>query len=41
MPDLKSYDYLNAEDKLEFERLAGLYNFETMQDLRSIIERKY
>ena len=27
VPDLKSYDYLNAADKLEFERLAGLYDF--------------
>lgn len=29
VPDLKTYSYLNATDKLEFERLAGLYNFET------------
>lgn len=27
VPDLTSYDYLNAADKLEFERLAGLYDF--------------
>ena len=27
VPDLRSYDYLDAKDKLEFERLAGLYNF--------------
>lgn len=29
IPDLRTYDYLGAGDKLEFERLAGLYNFET------------
>lgn len=28
VPDLNTYDYLDAADKLEFERLSGLYNFE-------------
>ena len=32
VPDLKSYDYLDAKDKLEFERLAGLYNFSLLND---------
>lgn len=27
LPDLNTYNYLNAADKLEFERLAGLYDF--------------
>ncbi|HAP18643.1 MAG TPA: SusC/RagA family TonB-linked outer membrane protein [Butyricimonas virosa] len=40
VPDLKSYDYLNAEDKLEFERLAGLYNFETMQGFEEYNRKK-
>lgn len=32
VPDLNTYDYLNATDKLEFERLAGLYNFDRYDD---------
>lgn len=32
-PDLTTYDYLNAADKLEFERRANLYNFENKYDL--------
>ena len=32
-PDLTSYDFLNAADKLEFERYAGLYNFEKKDEL--------
>ena len=32
VPDLKSYDYLDAKDKLEFERFAGLYNFSVLND---------
>ena len=26
-PDLGSYNVLNAADKLEYERLAGLYDY--------------
>ncbi len=32
LPDLNSYDYLNATEKLEFERLAGLYDFSKLAD---------
>ena len=28
MPDLSSYDLLNARDKLELERIVGLYDDE-------------
>lgn len=40
VPDLKSYDYLDAKDKLEFERLAGLYNFELMNDFEEYNRKK-
>ncbi|MGL5682045.1 MAG: SusC/RagA family TonB-linked outer membrane protein [Marinifilaceae bacterium] len=40
VPDLRSYDYLNASDKLEFERLANLYNFELKDDFENYNEKK-
>ena len=40
VPDLKSYDYLDAKDKLEFERLAGLYNFELLNDFEEYNRKK-
>ena len=40
VPDLKSYDYLNAADKLEFERLAGLYDFSLLKDFEEYNRKK-
>lgn len=40
VPDLRSYDYLNAKDKLEFERLAGLYNFSLLNDFEEYNRKK-
>lgn len=40
VPDLRSYDYLDAKDKLEFERLAGLYNFELLNDFEEYNRKK-
>ena len=40
VPDLKSYDYLDAKDKLEFERLAGLYNFSLLNDFEEYNRKK-
>ena len=39
-PDLSTYDYLNAADKLEFERRANLYNFENKYDLEEYNRKK-
>ncbi len=38
--DLKSYDYLDAKDKLEFERLAGLY-ISLLNDFEEYRKKKY
>ncbi len=40
IPDLSSYNYLHAGEKLEFERLAGLYNFELLGDLEDYNRKK-
>lgn len=40
VPDLRTYDYLGAADKLEFERLAGLYNFETKEGYEEYNRKK-
>lgn len=40
VPDLRTYDYLEAADKLEFERLAGLYNFETKEGYEDYNRKK-
>ena len=40
LPDLTTYDYLNAADKLEFERKANLYNFEKKADLEEYNRKK-
>ena len=40
VPDLKSYDYLDATDKLEFERLAGLYDFSLLKDFEEYNRKK-
>ncbi len=42
-PDLTSYDMLNAKDKLEYERLAGVYEMEgiSLQDQRELYYQKY
>jgi TonB-linked SusC/RagA family outer membrane protein len=44
-PDLTGYSVLNATDKLEYERLAGLYDFGfggiTKDDLEEIYYKKY
>lgn len=39
-PDLTTYDYLNAADKLEFERRAKLYDFENKYDLEDYNRKK-
>lgn len=39
-PDLNTYDYLNAADKLEFERLAGLYNFQIYDEYEDYNKKK-
>ena len=39
-PDLTTYDYLNAADKLEFERRANLYDFENKYDLEEYNRKK-
>ena len=40
VPDLRSYDYLDARDKLEFERLAGLYDFSLLNDFEEYNRKK-
>ncbi len=40
LPDLTTYDYLNAADKLEFERRANLYDFEKKTDLEEYNRKK-
>lgn len=40
LPDLTTYDYLNATDKLEFERRANLYDFEKKADLEDYNRKK-
>lgn len=40
LPDLRTYDYLEAADKLEFERLAGLYNFDTKEGYEEYNRKK-
>lgn len=40
VPDLNTYNYLNAKDKLEFERLAGLYNFNVFDDYEDYNNKK-
>ena len=40
-PDLTTYDYLNAADKLEFERRAKLYDFENKYDLEDYNRKSY
>lgn len=41
IPDLNTYKYLDAADKLEFERLAGLYNFQKKEDLEEYNRKKF
>ncbi len=38
-PDISSYDYLNAAEKLDFERLAGVYDMGNYQDYESYMEK--
>lgn len=40
LPDLNTYDFLNAADKLEFERLAGLYDFERLDSYEEYNRKK-
>lgn len=40
VPDLNTYNYLNAKDKLEFERLAGLYQFNVFDDYEEYNRKK-
>lgn len=40
VPDLNTYNYLNAVDKLEFERLAGLYNFQIYDEYEDYNRKK-
>ncbi|MFR7875330.1 MAG: hypothetical protein ACLU4J_02445 [Butyricimonas paravirosa] len=41
MPDLSSYDLLNAKDKLELERIVGLYDDEDEVATDRYLKEKY
>ena len=40
MPDLSDYNMMNAAEKLEFERLAGYYDYNPTQSTTALIERQ-